>query len=170
MIKAIMCCDMLGNIGKDNNLLFHIPQDMAFFKQQTSGHTVLMGYNTYLSLGSKPLPNRKNIVLVEKTKHNSIKPYDNLIVTDDLIGIIGECLGNGEEIFVIGGAFVYNDMLTRDMIDEVLITLVPAAIKNADARVRIELIAQKFRNAEKIKDFIDEGINNTVSIWRMTKH
>ena len=63
MIRMIVCCDMMGNIGKDNDLLFHIPQDMQFFRETTLNHVVLMGYKTYLSLGSKPLPKRKNIVL-----------------------------------------------------------------------------------------------------------
>lgn len=170
MIRMIVCCDMMGNIGKDNDLLFHIPQDMAFFKQQTTGKCVLMGYNTYLSLGSKPLPKRKNIVLAEKEKHHLIQPHDNLIVTDNLDGIIGECLGNGEEVFIIGGAFVYNDTLSKDMIDEALITFVPTVVENADVSIHIELLAQRFRHAEKIKDFIDEKLNKTVSIWRFSKH
>lgn len=170
MIRMIVCCDMMGNIGKDNDLLFHIPQDMAFFKQQTTGKCVLMGYNTYLSLGSKPLPKRKNIVLAEKEKHHLIQPHDNLIVTDNLDGIIGECLGNGEEVFIIGGAFVYNDTLSKDMIDEALITFVPTVVENADTSIHIELLGQRFRHAEKIKDFIDEKLNKTVSIWRFSKH
>ena len=116
MIKAIVCCDMMGNIGKDNNLLFHIPQDMKFFKQQTVGKCVLMGYNTYLSLGSKPLPNRKNIVLADRYK--KIEPHENLIVTEDMNGTIGECIGNGEEIWVIGGAYVYNTTISMEMVNE----------------------------------------------------
>lgn len=170
MIRMIVCCDMMGNIGKDNDLLFHIPQDMQFFRETTLNHTVLMGYNTYLSLDSKPLPNRKNIVLLEKKKHHLIQPHDNLIVTDNLDGIIGECLGNGEEVFIIGGAFVYNDTLSKDMIDEALITFVPTVVENADASIHIELLAQRFRHVEKIKDFIDEKLNKTVSIWRFSKH
>lgn len=170
MIRMIVCCDMMGNIGKDNDLLFHIPQDMQFFRETTLNHTVLMGYNTYLSLDSKPLPKRKNIVLLEKKKHHLIQPHDNLIVTDNLDGIIGECLGNGEEVFIIGGAFVYNDTLSKDMIDEALITFVPTVVENADASIHIELLTQRFRHAEKIKDFIDEKLNKTVSIWRFSKH
>ncbi len=170
MIKAILCCDMMGNIGKDNSLLFHIPQDMNFFKEKTTGHTVLMGYNTYLSLNSKPLPNRKNIVLVEKSKHSIIQPYDNLVVTDDLNVTVGECLGNGEEIWIIGGAYVYNETIELDMVDEVYITLVPTVVEDADTRVRIELLMRRYKHAEKIKDWIDEGLNKTISIWKLSKH
>ena len=168
MIKAILCMDMLGNIGKDNDLLFHIPQDMAFFKEKTMGHTVLMGYNTYLSLGSKPLPNRKNIVLADRYK--KIESHDNLIVTEDLPKTVGECLGNGEEIWVIGGAYVYNDTIGLDMVDEVYVTLVPMVVMDAEARVDIELLMKRYQKAEKIKDFIDEELNKTISIWKLTKH
>lgn len=166
MIKAIVCCDMMGNIGKDNNLLFHIPQDMNFFKDMTTGHTVLMGYNTYLSLGSKPLPNRKNIVLADRYK--KIEPHENLIVTEDMNTTIGECIGNGEEIWVIGGAYVYNTTISMEMLNEVYVTFVPTVVENADVRVDLELLVSKYRKAEKIKDWIDEGLNKRISIWKFS--
>ena len=168
MIKAIVCCDMMGNIGKDNNLLFHIPQDMKFFKDMTTGHTVLMGYNTYLSLGSKPLPNRKNIVLADRYK--KIEPHENLIVTEDMNTTIGECIGNGEEIWVIGGAYVYNTTISMEMLNEVYVTFVPTVIENADVRVDLELLVSKYRKAEKIKDWIDEGLNKRISIWKFSNN
>ena len=168
MIKAILCMDMLGNIGKDNNLLFHIKQDMQFFKEKTLNHTVVMGYNTYLSIGSKPLPNRKNIVLADRYK--KIEPHDKLIVTEDLNTTVGECIGNGEEIWVIGGAYVYNDTIGLDMVDEVYVTLVPTVVQNADTRVDIELLMRRYKKAEKIKDWIDEDLNKTISIWKLSKH
>ena len=168
MIKAIVCCDMMGNIGKDNNLLFHIPQDMKFFKDMTTGHTVLMGYNTYLSLGSKPLPNRKNIVLADRYK--KIEPHENLIVTEDMNTTIGECIGNGEEIWVIGGAYVYNTTISMEMLNEVYVTFVPTVVENADVRVDLELLVSKYKKAEKIKDWIDEGLNKRISIWKFSNN
>ena len=64
-------------IGKENKLLWHLADDMAFFKQQTSGKTVVMGKNTFLSLPRKfrPLPNRKNIVI---SRQESIEEHENL--------------------------------------------------------------------------------------------
>ena len=168
MIKAIVCCDMMGNIGKDNNLLFHIPQDMKFFKDMTTNHTVLMGYNTYLSLGSKPLPNRKNIVLADRYK--KIEPHENLIVTEDMNTTIGECIGNGEEIWVIGGAYVYNTTISMEMLNEVYVTFVPTVVENADVRVDLELLVSKYKKAEKVKDWIDEGLNKRISIWKFSNN
>lgn len=168
MIKTIVCCDMMGNIGKDNNLLFHIPQDMKFFKDMTTNHTVLMGYNTYLSLGSKPLPNRKNIVLADRYK--KIELHENLIVTEDMNGIISECIGNGEEIWVIGGAYVYNTTISMEMVNEVYITFIPTVVENADVRLDLELLVSKYRKAEKVKDWIDEGLNKRISIWKFSNN
>ncbi len=167
MIKAILCCDMMGNIGKDNDLLFHIPQDMKFFREKTLNKCVLMGYNTYLSLGSKPLPNRKNVVLAEKDKITVT--YDNLMVSDNINEVVKECLNNKEEIWVIGGAYVYNQTIELEIVDEVYITLVPTVVPNADVKVDLELLMKKFSKAEKIKDFIDKGLNKTISIWKLSK-
>lgn len=169
MIKVILCCDTMGQIGKDNDLLFHIPQDMKFFKETTLNHTVLMGYNTYLSLNSKPLPKRKNIVLAEKEKHQFIQPHDNLIVTDDLNSIIKECLENEEEVYIIGGAYVYNNVLEKDMADEVLMTLVPTVVEDADVKIDLDLLFQNFKYAERIEKFLYKELNRDVSIWKLSK-
>jgi dihydrofolate reductase len=61
-ISIIAAIDEGRALGKDNKLLWHIPEDFKRFKELTSGHVILMGYNTYLSIG-KPLPNRTNIVV-----------------------------------------------------------------------------------------------------------
>ena len=64
MIRAIVCVDKNWGIGKQNGLLFNIPEDMEYFRRTTTGHIVCMGYNTLLSLpGSKPLKNRTNIII-----------------------------------------------------------------------------------------------------------
>ena len=64
MIKAIVAVDKKWGVGKNNGLLFSIPEDMRFFRQKTSGKVVCMGYNTLLSFpDGKPLKNRTNIVL-----------------------------------------------------------------------------------------------------------
>ena len=70
MIKMILCSDINGGIGKDNDLLFHIKGDMEFFKEMTINHPVIMGYNTWLSLPKKPLPKRDNYVLYDGKEDN----------------------------------------------------------------------------------------------------
>ncbi|MBU0763896.1 MAG: dihydrofolate reductase, partial [Bacteroidetes bacterium] len=69
-ISIIVAIAENNAIGKDNRLLWHISDDLKRFKQITSGHPVIMGKNTYLSLPVKPLPNRRNIVITDIAGEN----------------------------------------------------------------------------------------------------
>jgi dihydrofolate reductase len=97
-------------IGKENKLLWHLADDMAFFKQQTSGKTVVMGKNTFLSLPRKfrPLPNRKNIII---SRQESIEEHENLSWYKSLEEAISSLKKTGEEIYIIGGGTIYEQTL-----------------------------------------------------------
>ena len=88
-------------IGKDGDLLYHIPADMRRFRQLTTGHTVIMGRKTFESLPSGPLPNRRNIVITRQT--------DFRAPGAELAHSLQEALNmaGGEEIFIIGGESIY---------------------------------------------------------------
>lgn len=122
MIKAILSVDNKWGIGRNNDLLFHLPLDMKFFKDTTSGHVVALGENTLLSFpGGKPLKNRTHI-LIAKNDYD----FDNVIVThvwEDFLKTIKEYSSN-EDVYIIGGASIYNQMLPY--VDEVLLTKVYA--------------------------------------------
>lgn len=123
MLISILCVDKKFGIGKNNGLLFHLPKDMAFFRETTKGHTVCMGENTLLSFpNSKPLPNRKNIVLSQDETHN-YEGCENIHNFDEFIQRITE-LAKTEDVFVIGGASIYRQ--TLPFVDEVLLTKVDA--------------------------------------------
>lgn len=98
-------------IGKDNALLWHLADDMAFFKQQTSGKTVVMGKNTYLSLPTKfrPLPNRKNIVI---SRNEPFEEHENLVWYKSLEEAITILKKMEEEIYIIGGGTIYEQTLS----------------------------------------------------------
>lgn len=155
----IVSIDLKGGIGKDNDLLFHNKEDMKFFKETTEHNAVIMGYNTYLSLGSKPLPNRFNIVLTDKI----IEIKENMVTTTDLKGTIDIYNKMNVDLYIIGGAYVYNQCLQMDIVDEVYITLVEEVIKDADVYVDTTLF-RNFNKAERIKE-ISEGI----TIWKLSK-
>ena len=159
MIKAILCIDLKGGIGKNNDLLFHIKEDMQFFKQQTEHNAVIMGYNTYLSLGSKPLPNRFNIVLTDKI----IEIKKDMATTTDLKGTIDIYNKMGVDLYIIGGAYVYNQCLQMDLIDEVYVTVVKEVVKDADVHIDLNLF-KNFNKAERIKDISDK-----ITIWKLSK-
>lgn len=105
---AILHCDKEWGIGKKNSLMFSIPADMKFFRETTSGKTVVMGSNTLLSFpGGKPLKNRNNIVLWPGgEKREDCTVVESL---DELFEKIKKY--PGDEVYIIGGAMMYRTML-----------------------------------------------------------
>ena len=120
-MKTIVAVDNKWGIGKKNDLLFSIPEDMAFFRKTTMGKVCCMGYNTLLSFpGSKPLKNRTNIVLAPADVQR-----DDCTVVHSLEELFTELKKyDSNEIYVIGGAMFYKTMLPY--CDEYLITKVEA--------------------------------------------
>ena len=160
MIKMILCCDLNGAIGRNNDLIFNIKEDMAFFRGKTYHNAVLMGLNTYLSLGSKPLPNRFNIVLTDKP----IYVKENMATTSDLERTIDIYRKADIDLWVIGGASVYNQCLQEDLVDEVYITVVDEVVEDADTFVFLGLLKRKFNKIERI-----QNINEKTTIWKLSK-
>ncbi|HHT51138.1 MAG TPA: dihydrofolate reductase [Eubacteriaceae bacterium] len=107
MISMIVAMDKKRGIGKNNGLLAHIKPDLEYFKRVTEGHTIIMGYNTYLSLPIRPLPNRKNIVITRK----DIKIDGTIILhsIDDTLKWIEK--SNEKEIFICGGGKIYQQFM-----------------------------------------------------------
>jgi len=123
MIISILSVDKKYGIGKNNDLLFHLPLDMKFFRETTKGHTVYMGENTLLSFpGSKPLKNRINVVLSQDPTHN-YEGCENIHNFDEFIKNMQE-EGRISDVFVIGGASIYRQ--TLPYVDKVLLTKVDA--------------------------------------------
>lgn len=123
MIISILNCDINYGIGKRNGLLFSLPLDMKYFRETTKGHTVCMGENTLLSFpGSKPLKNRKNIVLSQDPTHE----YEGTIPVhtfEDFLKVMKENAID-DDVFVIGGASIYKQ--TLPYVDMVYLTKVNA--------------------------------------------
>ena len=92
-------------IGKDNKLLWHLPNDLKHFKTITSGHTVIMGRKTYDSVG-KPLPNRRNIVITRQRMDIS-----GCEVVNSLEQALALCKTE-EEVFIVGGAEIYRQAMS----------------------------------------------------------
>lgn len=123
MIISILSVDKKYGIGRNNDLLFHLPLDMKFFRETTRGHMVFMGENTLLSFpGSKPLKNRINVVLSQDKTHN-YEGCENVHDFNEFIKILQE-KGGISDVFVIGGASIYRQ--TLPYVDKVLLTKVDA--------------------------------------------
>jgi dihydrofolate reductase len=108
-MNLIVAVDNDFGIGLDNKLLYNISADMEFFKKKTLGKVVIMGDKTLFSLpGSKPLKNRTNIVL---SSDKNLK-VENAIVLNNLQDLLNHIkLYTSDDVFVIGGAFVYKELL-----------------------------------------------------------
>ncbi len=125
MISLIVAVGKNRAIGRNNQLLWNIPEDMAHFKKITTGHTVIMGDRTYLSIG-KPLPNRKNIVVTL----NKDFVAAGCEVRFDLDEVLREYKNSAEEVFIIGGGIIYK--LALPMVDKLYLTVVDDAPADAD--------------------------------------
>lgn len=100
-------------IGGDNRLLWHIPEDLKFFKEKTKGHIMIMGRKTFESLG-KPLPGRMHIVI---TRNRDFKYEHPMVrVVGDVEGAVREARSLteefGEEVFIVGGGEIYKQTLS----------------------------------------------------------
>ena len=92
-------------IGKGNDLLFHLPTDLAFFKEKTINKVVIMGEKTYFSLPKRPLPKRTTIVLSDNPNFQD----ENVIIVRNVKELFDEVKKyNADDVFVCGGASVYN--------------------------------------------------------------
>jgi dihydrofolate reductase len=123
-LSIIVATDQQNGIGKNNQLLWHLPNDLKFFKKVTSGNTIIMGRKTYESIG-KPLPNRRNVVI---SRNQDLK-IEGVEIFDNISSAIQACV-NEEEVFIIGGGEIYKQAL--DLTSKIYLTKVEA---NCDADI-----------------------------------
>ena len=103
MLSIIVAIANENVIGKDNKLIWHLPEDLKRFKEITLGHKIIMGRKTFESLG-RVLPNRKHIILCNDMEMNI--DNENVEILDD-ISKLDKYINSDEECFVIGGATIY---------------------------------------------------------------
>ncbi len=138
----IVACSLNNGIGIEGNLPWRIKEDLMHFKELTTNHPILVGHNTFLSIG-KALPKRLNLVI---SRDSSIR---NLSTTDDNIKVfydLDSCLEElsssnsvlknhpywNDEVFIIGGAKIYKTTLDLGIVSKIYLTLVHKNI-NADS-------------------------------------
>ena len=120
-VSLIVAMDLDRGIGKNNDLMWHLPNDMKFFKETTQGQIVVMGRKNYDSIPEKyrPLPNRENVVLTRNTDFEA----PNCKVFNSLEA----CLEHYESeedrvVFIIGGGEIYRLALEAGVVNEMFIT------------------------------------------------
>lgn len=106
MISLLVAMGNNNVIGRNNTMPWHLPRDLQYFKELTTGKTVVMGRKTLESIG-KPLPNRRNIVL-SRTK-SAIEGVEVIHELEEIFKIANE--NPEEELFIIGGGNIYNQAI-----------------------------------------------------------
>lgn len=120
VISLIVAASENNVIGKNNQLIWHLPEDLKYFKEQTSGKPVIMGRKTFESIiqaVGRPLPNRQNIVITRDANFH----YESVLCAKDLPEAI-RLAGNVLEIMIIGGGSIYAQAVP--LVDKIYLTRV----------------------------------------------
>jgi dihydrofolate reductase len=140
-------------IGKDNDMPWHLPADLAYFKKTTLGKPIIMGRKTYESIG-RPLPGRKNIVISRDINYKA-KGIDTVTSVDAALELVRDV----EEVMVIGGGAIYSHCLSKA--DRLYITHIDADIEGDiqfpfyDTNLWKKTSADKYLADEKNKHDLD---------------
>lgn len=156
MIIGIVAIAKNFAIGKDGKLPWHYSADLKFFKQTTLNHTVVMGFNTWESIG-KPLPKRLNIVLSRK---RNIESQPNVLLVRNREEVLALSKYLNCDLFVIGGAETYKNF--ADAIEKWIVTKIPEIVEDADA-----FMPENFLDNYKLKDKIQLEDNLQIEIFQM---
>jgi dihydrofolate reductase len=147
-ISIIVATAQNRAIGKDNKMIWHLPDDFKYFRQLTTNHHIVMGRKTYESIG-KPLPNRTTVIITRDKSYTAEGCY----VVYSLKEAINFCENNNEtEAFIIGGGEIYNQSL--DLADIIYLTEVKTTIEG-DAFFP-EIDYSKFKEIFREHHSIDE--------------
>ena len=153
MLSIIVAIAKNHIIGKNNELLWSIPEDMKHFRETTTGHTVIMGKRTFESIG-KPLPNRKNVVIAQKDEVFEDKTGIEIV---NSLEELEEYEKSQEECFVIGGAMIYKQLMTK--CKKMYITLIDKEFEGDVSFPQIDDKEWKEVKREKGKECEKTGLN-----------
>lgn len=150
MNKLIMIAAIGKNkeLGRNNDLIWHIKGDMKFFKERTMGHTILMGRNTFVSL-PKILPGRKHVILSKSAKSSFPEEVDVVNSLDEFDTLKKKI---NDDVYVIGGARVYNEMI--DSADIMYLTEIEDECLDAD------VYFPTFKDSDWERKVLEEHLEN----------
>ena len=120
-VSLIVAMDRNRGIGRDNDLMWHLPNDMRFFKETTENQIVVMGRKNYDSIPEKyrPLPNRENVILTKNTAFEA----SNCSVFNSLDAALSAYESDkNRKLFIIGGGQIYKLALDANILEEMFIT------------------------------------------------
>jgi len=160
IISLIWAMNDARVIGIENRLPWKLPADMKWFRRHTLGKPIIMGRSTFESFGSRPLPERLNIVVSQSRDYRA----EGAIVTPSLDDALARA-GDAEEVMIIGGASIYDQMLPRA--DRLYMTLVHTDV-NGDAWFPAFDLAE-WRTVEEEHHSADEKNPHNYSFYILTR-
>lgn len=150
-ISIIVAIDENNVIGKDNALIWHLPADMKFFKETTTGHCIITGRKNYESIPEKfrPLPNRTNIIITRQKEYHA----PGAVIVGSVDEAIGKAKQTGdEEIFIIGGAEIFRQSM--HLVDKLYVTEIYHSFEGDVFFPAIK--AKEWKETDRRKGVVDE--------------
>ena len=147
-LSIIVAIAQNNAIGRDNQLLYYLPNDLKRFKQLTTGHTIIMGRKTFESLPKGALPHRRNIVL-SRNKGLSFLGAERYSSLEEALA---HC-ADDEQVYIIGGGSIYRQALP--MADKLCLTLIEATPQDADVffpKIDPDEWEEQFRECHPVDD------------------
>lgn len=163
MISMIAAVGKGGELGYQGDLIWHLPEDMKYFKETTKGHPILMGHKTFTSL-PKLLAGRKHFVLTrdpeELMREAALKEHfgterPEVVAISELFEFADKYKGTPEELFVIGGGSIYKQLF--EMADKLYLTEIAADFPEAD------VYFPSFDKADFRKEIVKKGYDNDLA-------
>lgn len=164
-VSLIVAMDRNRGIGRDNDLMWHLPNDMRFFKETTENQIVVMGRKNYDSIPEKyrPLPNRENVILTKNTSFEA----SNCSIFHSLDGALSAYQSDkNRKFFIIGGGQIYKLALEAKILEEMFITHIDG---NYDADTFFPDFNESDWNKELLmSQAIDEKHRHGFKVFRYT--
>lgn len=160
-ISIIAAIGENNELGKNNDLIWHLPNDLKFFKSVTTGKTVLMGRNTFWSL-PKVLPNRTNIVITDMDEDYP----EEVVIYNSIDAFLENYQNTEEEVFIIGGASIYGQFI--NIADKIYLTEIAATCE--DAQVYFPQFDKNLYDREIVGQNEDNGISYKHVLYKRSNY
>lgn len=166
IVSLIVAVSENNVIGKDNDLVWHLPKDLQFFKTTTKGHFVIMGRRNFDSIPEKyrPLPNRTNVIVTRQKDYTT----DGCLITHSIEQAIELAKSAGDkEPFIIGGGQIYKQALENNLIDRIYLTRVHNEFEGDTFFPKLS--SEKWKEVKKENHTADERHSSSFSFITLEK-
>lgn len=163
-LSLIAAIGQQNELGKDNKMAWHYPEDLSFFKEKTLHGTVIMGRKTWHSLPVKPLFDRTNIVITQNKGGQVTHDNWQFFTIESCMKWLWEYRKEGN-VFFIGGAQIYTQALQMPELQTCYITRIPETVKDADTFFPMHLLVENFILSQSREQVASNGKTLVFETW-----